>query len=170
MTDPVSDPAASSSESLVEYIRANRDRYTREALTAHLVRSGWAEHAVASAWAAAGADGSHELAAGAPSRTRQTVLSAIAILLAFGALALGEVTILAASGGRPMMLLYLVLYPIQIILVTRWIVGRIGKSGALRRGDAAMTVGWLVLPVIALLATMGVCYGYGAAFGCVIEC
>jgi hypothetical protein len=115
--------------------------------------------------AAAAANAGHE-----PNRARQGVLSGIAILLAFGAFALGELTLIAASGGRPMMLLYMVLYPIQIIVVTSWIVGRIGSSGSLRRGDAAMTVGWLVIPVVALLAVMGVCYGYGAAFGCVLEC
>jgi hypothetical protein len=168
MSDPI--PPAAAGQPPVDYIRANRDRWTRDALTEELIRRGHSPEAVASAWVVADATAHPAADAPQPRRARQTVLQLIAVLLALGALLLGEVTLLAASGGRPMMLLYLLLFPLQILFVTRWIVGRIGASGGLRRGEAAMTVGWLLVPVIALIALMGVCFGYGGAFGCVIQC
>ena len=159
-------------EQLVEYLRANRERYNREVLTNKAIREGYTRDDVAAAWRVADADAAAREANDGlgPRRARQGALSAIAVLLAFGAFAVGEFALIAASGGRPAMLLYVILYPIQIILVTRWIVGKIGSSGDLRRGDAVATVGWLVVPVVALLAIMGVCYGYGASFGCILEC
>jgi len=170
MTDPES--ADPDEASLVRYIEANRDQYNREVLTNMLLRAGHAPETIAEAWrlADAGAAEARVAAGHEPNRARQRVLSGIAILLAFGAFAVGEFALIAASHGRPMMLLYLLLFPLQILFVTRWIVGRIGASGSLRRGDLAMTVGWLVIPVIAMLALMGVCFGYGGAFGCVLEC
>ena len=184
MTDQ--EAPAPADETLVDYIRANRDQWTRDALTAQLIERGHARDAVAAAWAEADADAdaddasdtdadagsvANDAGEGAePRRARQTVLSGIAVLLALGAFVIGEFSLFAASAGRPMMLLYLVLFPIQIAVVTGWIVGRIGSSGGLRRGDAAMTLGWLLVPAIAMAALMGVCAGYGGTFGCVLDC
>ena len=170
MTDP--DPASEgpSVASLADYIRANRDRFTRDSLTQQLLASGHSPEAIASAWVVADAMAGPASDAPQPRRVRQTVLQAIAILLALGVFLLGEFSLVAAGGGRPMMLLYLVLFPIEIAYVTGWIVRRIGASGGLRRGEAAMTLGWLLVPVLALAALMGVCAGYGATFGCVIDC
>ena len=159
-------------ESLVDYIRANRDRYTEDALRNQLARMGHSTEAVTSAFAEAGAAAGGPLDPGAelPRRARQGALSAVAILVALAAFLIGEFSLLAVSGGRPLVLAYAVLFPIQIVLVTRWIVRRIGASGSLRAGDAAMTLGWFVVPFLSMLALMGVCYGYGAAFGCILSC
>jgi hypothetical protein len=170
MTDPESPDTPEAS--LVEYIRVNRDRYNHTVLTNTLIRGGHAPDAVAEAWRLADADAATTRADSGlePNRTRQTALTTIAILLALGTFLLGEFAILAASSGRPMMLLYAVLFPVEIAFVTGWIVRRIGASGGLRRGDAAMTVGWLLVPVLAMVALMGVCVAYGSTFGCVISC
>jgi hypothetical protein len=156
-------------EPLVEYIRANRDRYNHEVLTNMLIRGGHPPAAVAEAWRLADAEAAVEAGPDRPA-TRQSVLTGIAILLALGAFLLGEFGILATSGGRPLMFLYAVLFPIEIAFVTGWIVRRIQASGGLRRGDAALTVGWLLVPVLAMAALMGVCVAYGGAFGCTISC
>jgi hypothetical protein len=168
------DTAARAGESLVDYLRTNRDLYTREALTDLLVSSGHSPEAVAAAWVEADADrsGAAEGAArdAPPPRLRQGFLGLLAALLAVATFVAGMFGIFAASAGRSAMLLYAILFPIQVILVGRWIDGRIRRSSGLRAGDAVVTIGWLLVPPVAMAALLGVCIAYTSKYGCVISC
>lgn len=168
MSEPL--PEIPAGEPLVDYLAAHRDRYTRSALTESLRARGFAEAEIDAAWAAVDASPEPAAAAGAPLTTRQSVLSGLAILFALAALAMGMFGIVVGSGNRPAMILYGILFPIQVIVVARWIHGRIRASSGLRAGDAAVTLGWLVVPPIAMVALIYICIGYTSAFGCVLHC
>lgn len=166
-----SEAPGSTGPSIAEYIRANRHQYTREALDDYLRRSGHADLDIAAAWVALDAEApEHPPEAGAVMTTRQSVLSGLTILVAVAALIAGMFGIFLASGNRPAMFLYAILFPIQVILVSHWIYGRIRASSGLRAGDAAVTIGWLVVPPIVMLALIWICIGYTSAFGCVLHC
>ncbi len=169
-----SGPADPSREAIADYIRSNRDRFTREALDDYLIRQGHAKADLEAAWSTIEAESERARSAAAQDtnrpRLRQSILASVAVLLALAAFVAGMFGILATSSGRPLMILYAVLFPIQIILVTRWIYRRIRGSSALRGGDAAATIGWLIVPPLALIAILGVCVAYSGSFGCILHC
>jgi hypothetical protein len=169
-----SGPADPSREAIADYIRSHRDRFTREALDDYLIRQGHAKTDVEAAWSTIEAESEWARFA-APQgtdrpRLRQSILASIAVLLALAAFVAGMFGIFVGSNGRPLMILYAVLFPLQIILVTRWIYRRIRGSRALRGGDAAATIGWLIVPPVALIAILGVCVAYSSSFGCFLHC
>lgn len=170
------------SDDLVAYVLGNRAAFTKEALTVELMAAGHAPEAIEAAWTEVEAlDVAVQGQVGAPSdgalpasgtakSTRQSVLQAIAILFALVAAAIGMFALVAMSNNRPLIQLYLVLFPVQIVLATRWVVRRIGRSESLRAGAVDVTLGWLFAPPLILLGIMGGCYAYGAAFGCLLHC
>jgi len=164
-------PTPLESTDLVKYLAAHRDRYTREALNDYLRRTGHDDGDIAAAWVEVDArDAPAATDSEMPARPRQTVLVLLAILFALAAFLVGEWGILAGSRDRPMMTLYAILFPLQIVLVTRWLTRRIETSSSLRAGEWFMTIGWLVIPPVAMLALIGICFGYSLSFGCYLNC
>jgi hypothetical protein len=161
-------------QQLKAYLRANREAYTREALTSYLTERGFTTEQIAAAWQATVAEGSEATVAtasdGAGQSTRQTVLQLLAVLLALATGAIGLFSLLAMSHNSLPIWIYIVLFPIEIALVTRWLVRSIGRSASLRAGDTVSTVGWLLAAPLAMVGLMGVCYAYGASFGCLMGC
>ncbi|MEK6721031.1 MAG: hypothetical protein AABZ33_10235 [Chloroflexota bacterium] len=165
-------------DDLEAYIRAHRDRYAPEALKGRLIEAGHDPGAVEAALAAVEGEGpalawpapKGDSSSGGPGFARRSALSALALIFATAAFALGMFGIFAGAAGGPPMWLYAVLFPIQIVLVTRWILRRIDSSTGLRQGGWLVTLGWFVVPPIAMLALLGICFGYSSNFGCYFNC
>lgn len=144
------------SQNALAYLRANRDRFTSDALTERLEAAGYPFDVIDRAWASINAE---TAGPGSALTGRQT---ALIVLLVLGGLAAGAVgggtLLLAASSGIALPILYLPFFLIQVVGVAVFAYRRIARSEALRRGDWVNTVGWLVAPPLMFVFVLGVCY------------
>jgi hypothetical protein len=141
-------------DDLVTYLRANSNRYTREALDSQLAAAGHPPEAVTAAWAAVQAE---DDAAGLRDRRGQTA-RIIALAYALTWLLVTLLVIVPSGGGTysPIALLS------GILAVALFIPGVIAVAIArstrwLRRAGVGRVVGFAILPMLILFALAGTC-------------
>jgi hypothetical protein len=129
------------SDAIRDYILANRDRFTREAIREQLIAAGHRAEDVDSTW--------EELAATQPRRSGFNGLAVFAVVLlvmgaavgAFGALLVTSFNSVIARGPAGFFLLYAVLY-LGIGSVLVWVASRIRASDTVQ-----FVLGVLLVPV-----------------------
>jgi hypothetical protein len=138
------------SDAIRDYILANRDRYTREAIREQLTAAGHSPDHVDRTW--------EELAASQPRPSRLNGVAVFALVLlvigaavgAFGAFLVTSFNYVIARGPAGFFLLYAVLY-LGIGVAIVWVASRIRASE-----NVQLVIGVLLIPVyIALL--LGTC-------------
>ena len=139
-----------SNDPIRDYIRANRDRYTREAIREQLIAAGHRAEDIDRAW--------EELATAEPPPSRFNGLAVFALVLlvvgaafaAFGALLVTSFNYVIARGPAGFFVLYAVLY-LGIGSVIIWVASQIRVSGT-----AQFVLGILLVPVYISLM-LGTC-------------
>jgi hypothetical protein len=157
---PAPDEAARR-EALAEYLRANRDAYTPEALARAARAAGYADPEIEAAGEVAGETSA--TAAGFRPRTRASIL----VLALYGATFLGFAVVFLS---KPSAMQYGWGFALGILGVTLGLalllslrtIGR-SKPRASAAGDAVAAL--LVLPVVFLLAVVGLCVATTAPLG-----
>jgi len=156
------------SEDLVQYIRANRDRYTREAITAVLVGAGHDPAAIEAAWALVAIDGG---ASASDARPRTRYIAVFVPLLVLG----GALVFLVGSGMYLVGPFWGISYLITAVVVISISVGLTALASgrgwivAVALGAAATAAmawisislnavenypGWIIATLVGLIATV----------------
>jgi hypothetical protein len=139
-------------QSVADYIRANRDTYTREAIRDQLLAAGHALDAIDEAWRALEAEPLAEV----PGTTARKVRTGWAIVLyAAGLLSLLVAAVSALvqpNSSRVFFILFLVLYAVAGYFVVRWI-----ARWRPLTGFGQLLVAIVVLPVMFFLVVFGSC-------------
>jgi hypothetical protein len=139
-------------QSIADYIRVNRDKYTREAIRDQLLAAGHAPGAIDEAWRALEA----EPLAEAPGTTARKVRTGWAIVLyAAGLLSLLVAAVSALvqpNSSRVFFILFLAFYAVAGYFVVRWI-----ARWRPLTGFGQLMVAIFVLPVMFFLVVFGSC-------------
>jgi hypothetical protein len=139
-------------QSIADYIRANRDKYTRDAIRGQLLAAGHTPDAIDEAWRVLEA----EPLAVPPGTTARKVRTGWAIVLyAAGLLSLLVAAVSALvqpNSSRVFFILFLVLYAVAGYFVVRWI-----ARWRPLTGFGQLLVAIFVLPVMFFLVVFGSC-------------
>jgi hypothetical protein len=153
---------------LDEYLRANRDAFTREALTRRLVEAGHDPAAVEASWARIQEEesGAGPRAAGPPRRPGiGTFLLILAVVVGYGYvtfLGFGGIGFMAyygptpATGANPVATLLEAVYAIAMLLGLGYSVRRLYRAPSLGTGDLAIGSA-LAISVAVLVGINGAC-------------
>jgi len=159
---------------LDDYLRANRDAFTREALTRRLIDEGHDPADVEAAWARIGAGPINQWAAsdGPVSAPRGragigTFLLIIAVVLGYGYvtfLGLAGIVVSAAygpsggaqSGGHPAATILALVYGIAMVIGLGYSVRRLYRAPSIRTGGSVIGAAFGI-SVVVLLGISGVC-------------
>jgi hypothetical protein len=147
-----------------DYLRANRDAYTREALSRRLIESGHDPATVEAAWARVESEGA---GSSPPLPGRQpgigTVLLIIAVVVGYGYVGAIGVVGIAFSGsglsGRPIGPLFTIEIPVYVVAMLAGLfvaIRRIWRSPTLGRGASAIG-GAFVAAIVLLVGISGAC-------------
>jgi hypothetical protein len=154
------------------YLRANHERFAREALDAKLREAGHDDAAIEAAWARMASDGSVVPGGHAPVGTGARIAAVVLIVVAIGAYfyvgAIGVIGLaFSASGltGRPVGAVFslgMVVYGIAMFVALAFAIRRIWRAPSLGRGASAIG-GAVVVSLLVLVGINGVCFAGGIA-------
>jgi hypothetical protein len=139
-------------QNVADYIRANRDKYTRQAIRDQLLAAGHASDAIDEGWRALEAEPLAEVPGTAAGKVRT---GWAIVLYAAGLLSLLVAAVSALvqpNSSRVFFILFLVLYAVAGYFVVRWI-----ARWRPLTGFGQLIVAIFVLPVMFLLVVFGSC-------------